>query len=173
MARNIKCNVKQSVTIILAGIALLAICSFFAFCDFRQFVDVSLFNNDIVYLFIKAFMIFAFAFLGSGILVILRSVLFYRNRMIEIGDDYLVDKSSFVCGGKVRYAEIINVYIRGMFLCIKLHEGDRFLKRQNFLKRVLMRLNKKMGYEYITISDNFLDTNLFEIKKIINDKIAR
>jgi hypothetical protein len=170
--KNIKCNVKQSITVILAGIGLLVICFFFAFCNFRQYVDVSLFNNDIVYYLIKAFMVFGFLFFGLGILVILRSVLLYRDKMIEIGDDYLVDKSSFVCGGEIRYAEIKSIYIKGMFLCIKLHDGEKFLKKQNFLKRLLMRTNKKMGYEYITISDNFLDTNLYEIKKLVNEKIT-
>lgn len=170
--KNIKCNVKQSITVILAGIGLLAICFFFAFCNFRQYVDVSLFNNDIVYYLIKAFMVFGFLFFGLGILVILRSALLYRDKMIEIGDDYLVDKSSFVCGGEIRYAEIKSIYIKGMFLCIKLHDGEKFLKKQNFLKRLLMRTNKKMGYEYITISDNFLDTNLYEIKKLVNEKIT-
>ena len=170
--KNIKCNIRKSITIILSGIGLLAICFFFAFCNFRQYVDVSLFNNDIVYYLIKVFMSFAFVFFGFGILVLLRSVLLYRNKMIEIGDDYLLDKSSFVCGGEVRYTEIKSIYIKGMFLCIKLHNEEQFLKKQNFLKQLLMRANKKMGYEYITISDNFLDTNLFEIKKLINEKIT-
>ncbi len=170
--KNIKCNVRKSIGIILSGIGLLAICFFFAFCNFRQYVDVSLFNNDIVYYLIKAFMVFAFVFLGFGILVILRGVLLYRNKMIEIGDDYLLDNSSFACGGEVRYTEIKSIYIKGMFLCIKLHDEEQFLKKQNFLKQLLMRANKKMGYEYITISDNFLDTNLFEIKKLINEKIT-
>ena len=117
-------------------------------------------------------MVFAFVFLSFGILVILRGVLLYRNKMIEIGDDYLLDKSSFACGGEVRYTEIKSIYIKGMFLCIKLHNEEQFLKKQNFLKQLIMRANKKMGYEYITISDNFLDTNLFEIKKLINEKIT-
>ena len=170
--KNIKCNVRKSIGIILSGIGLLAICFFFAFCNFRQHVQVSLFNNDIVYYLIKAFMVFAFVLFGFGILVILRSVLLYRNKMIEIGDDYLLDNSSFVCGGEVRYTEIKSIYIKGMFLCIELHNEEQFLKKQNFLKQLLMRANKKMGYEYITISDNFLDTNLFEIKKLINEKIT-
>jgi hypothetical protein len=168
--KNIKCNVRKSIAIILSGVALLAICFFYAFCNFRQYDQV--FNNDIVYYLIKAFMVFAFVFFGFGILVILRNVLLYRNKIIEIGDDYLLDKSSFACGGEVRYTEIKSIYIKGMFLCIKLHNEEQFLKKQNFLKQLIMRANKKMGYEYITISDNFLDTNLFEIKKLINEKIT-
>ena len=117
-------------------------------------------------------MAFAFVFLCLGVLVILRNVLFYKDKIIEIADDYLIDKSSLVCGGKVRYIEIKSIYIEGMFLCIELHNEEQFLKKQNFFKRLLMRANKKMGYEYITISDTFLDTNLFEIKKIIKEKIT-
>lgn len=170
--KNIKCNVKKSIAIILLGIGLLAICFFFAFCNFRQYVDVFLFNNDIVYYLIKAFMAFGFVFLGLGGFVILRSVLFYRNKMIEIGDDYLVDRSSFVRGGEIRYTEIKSIYIKDNALCIELNDGEKFLKKQNFLKRLFMRINKKMGYEYITISDVLLNTNLFEIKKLINEKIT-
>ena len=143
--KNIKCNVKRSITIILSGIGLLAICFFFAFCNFRQYVDVSLFNNDIVYYLIKAFMAFGFVFFCLGILVILRSVLLYRNKMIEIGDDYLVDRSSLVCGGEIRYVEIKSIYIKGMFLCIELHNEEKFLKNKISLKDCLCVQTKRWG----------------------------
>ncbi len=172
MERNIKCNVKQSVIVIFAGIGLLAICFFCVFFDFRQFIGASLFNSDIVYLFTKGIMIFAFVFLGCGVSAILRNVLFYRDRIIEIGDDSLVDRSSLVCCGKIRYEEISSVDIRGMYLCINLHEEEQFLNRQNFLKRFLMRTNKKIGYEYPIISGNLLDTDLHEIKKMIDEKLS-
>ncbi len=171
--KNIKCNVKQSVVMIFMGIALLAICFFLGFCDFRQYVEVALFNNNVVYYLLKAFMVFGFVFFGLGILVVLRNVLFFRDRTIEFGDDYLVDRSSLAGGGKIHYAEIEHVYIKGPFLCIALNNAEQYLKRQNFLKQIFMRANKKMGYDYITVSDNFLDTDVFEIKKILKEKLNR
>lgn len=170
--KNIKCNVKQSITIIFMGIAILAICFFFGFCDFRQYVDSPIFNNDIAYYLIKAFMVFSLVFLCFGILYIFKAVLFYRDRMIEFEDDHLVDRSSYVCGGKIPYAEIENVYIKGMFLCIKRRDEEEFLKRQNIIKKWFMVANKKMGYEYVTISDNFLDTKLIEIEEMIRDRLT-
>lgn len=172
MVKNIKCNVKKSVAIIFMGIALLAICFYFGFCDFRQYVDNLIFNNDIAYYLIKAFMIFGLVFLGFGILYIFKAVLFYRDKMIEFEDDHLVDRSSYVCGGKIPYADIENVYIKGMFLCIKRRDEEEFLKRQHIIKKWFMVANKKMGYEYVTISDNFLDTKLIEIEKMIRDRLT-
>ncbi len=169
--KNIKCNVKQSVTIVLIGIALLAICFFLGFCDFRQYVEVSFFNNNVVYYLLKAFMVFGFVFFGLGILVVLRNVLFFRDRMIEFEEDYLIDRSSLACGGKIQYAEIAEVYIKGPFLCIALHNAEQYLKRQHFLKRLFMRANKKMGYDYVTVTDNFIDTDVYEIKKNPQRKI--
>ena len=172
MEKNIKCNVKHSITIMLLGIGILGICFFFGFCDFRRFVDDdSLFNLDIFYYFMKAFMVFGFFFLGFCMLILLRNLFFYRNNVIEFGKDYMIDKSSYTSAGKIQYSEIEDVYIKNMWLCIKLHNEENFLKRQNFLKRLFMRGNKRMGFEYITISDQFLETNVFEIKKILKENL--
>ena len=121
--------------------------------------------------FIKVFMVFGFLFLGFGMLILLRNFFFYRNNAIEFGKDYMIDRSSYTSTGKIQYSEIEDVYIRGQWLCIKLYNEENFLKRQNFLKRLLMRGNKRMGYEYITISDQFLETNVFEIKKILKENL--
>ncbi len=171
--KTIKCNIKKSLLTLFAGVGIMAICIFFAFFNFRQYVDVSLFNNDIIYYLIKVFMIFALIFMGLGEWVGISKFLFYRDRMIEIGEDYLVDNSSYTCGGKIQYTEIQDIYIKGMFLCIKLYNEEQFLRRQNALKRWLMRGNKKMGYEYVVISNNLLDSDLYEIKKMIKEKMTR
>lgn len=92
--------------------------------------------------------------------------------MIEFEDDHLVDRTSYICGGKTPYAEIENIYIKGMFLCIKRRDEEEFLKRQNIIKKWFMVGNKKMGYEYVTISDHFLDTKLIEIEKMIRDRLT-
>ena len=172
MEKNIKCNVKRSVILFLLGVGILGICFFFGFYDFRRFVDDdSLFNIDIFYYFMKAFMVFGFLFLGFCMLILLRNLFFYRNNIIEFGKDYMIDKSSYTSAGKIQYSEIEDVYIKNMWLCIKLHNEEKFLKRQNFLKRLFMRGNKRMGFEYITISDQFLETNVFEIKKILKENL--
>ena len=116
-------------------------------------------------------MVFGFLFLGFGMLILLRNFFFYRNNAIEFGKDYMIDRSSYTSTGKIQYSEIEDVYIRGQWLCIKLYNEENFLKRQNFLKRLLMRGNKRMGFEYITISDQFLETNVFEIKKILKENL--
>ncbi|MBE6676205.1 MAG: hypothetical protein E7594_05115 [Ruminococcaceae bacterium] len=173
MIQNIKCNVKKAIVIIFFGVIMLAICFFFAVCNFRQYVDVPLFNNDVMYYLIKSLMAFSFVFLGFGIANIVKFVVFYRDKLIEFKEDHFVDRSSYTCGGKIQYAEIEEVYVKGEFLCIRLNDADQFLNNQNWLKRLLMRANKKMGYEYITISDQFLDTDLYEIKKILKENISR
>lgn len=168
---NIKCNVKKSMGIIVLGIFMLSICGFFAFVDYRSLVDEPIFNNDIIYYFIKGFMIFALAFFGLGLLIIIRNVIFFTNRLIEIKEDYMIDRSSYISIGKIYYKDIDSIYIKGMFLCIKLKNEQEALKKVNLLKRLFIIANKKMKYEYITISDNFLDTDIYQIKKIILERI--
>lgn len=170
---NIKCNVKKSIGIIVAGIFMLLICGFFAFSDFRSLGDESFLNNDIVYYLIKGFMIFALVFFGFGLLIIIRNVVFFSNRIIEIKEDYMIDKSSYISIGKIYFKDIDSVYIKGMFLCIKLKNEQEVLKKVNFLKRLFIIANKKMKYEYITISDNLLDTDIYKIRKIILDKMNK
>ena len=168
---NIKCNVKKSIEIIVIGIFLISICGFLAFVDFRSLVDRSIFNNDVIYYFIKGLMIFGLVFFGFGLLILIRNVIFFTNRLIEIKEDYMIDRSSYISIGKIYYKDIDSIYIKGMFLCIKLKNEQEVLKKVNLLKRLFIIANKKMKYEYITISDNFLDTDIYQIKKIILERI--
>lgn len=170
---NIKCNVKKSIEIIVIGIFLILICGFLAFVDFRNLVDRSIFNNDVIYYFIKGLMIFGLVFFGFGLLILIRNVIFFTNKLIEIKEDYMIDRSSYISIGKIYYKDIDSIYIKGMFLCIKLKNEQEVLKKVNLLKRLFIIANKKMKYEYITISDNFLDTDIYQIKKLITEKINR
>ena len=170
---NIKCNVKKSIKIIVIGIFLISICGFLAFVDFRSLVDRSIFNNDVIYYFIKGLMIFGLVFFGFGLLILIRNVIFFTNRLIEIKEDYMIDRSSYISIGKIYYKDIDSIYIKGMFLCIKLKNEQEVLKKVNLLKRLFIIANKKMKYEYITISDNFLDTDIYQIKKIILENINK
>lgn len=170
---NIKCNVTKSIGIIVIGIFMLLICGFFAFADFRSLVDEPFFNNDIVYYFIKGFMIFALVFLGFGLLIIVRNVVFFSNGLIEIKEDYMIDRSSYISIGKIYYKDIDSIYIKGMFLCIKLKNEQEVLRKVNLLKRLFIILNKKIKFEYITISDNFLDTDIYKIKSLILENINK
>jgi hypothetical protein len=164
---NIKCNVKKSIEIIVVGIFLISICGFLAFVDFRSLVDRSIFNNDVIYYFFKGLMIFGLVFFGFGLLILIRNVIFFTNRLIEIKEDYMIDRSSYISIGKIYYKDIDSIYIKGMFLCIKLKNEQEVLRKVNLLKKLFIIANKKMKYEYITISDNFLDTDIYKIKTLI------
>ena len=163
--------IKKSIEIIVIGIFLISICGFLAVVDFRSLVDISIFNNDVIYYFVKGLMIFGLVFFGFGLLILIRNVIFFTNRLIEIKEDYMIDRSSYISIGKIYYKDIDSIYIKGMFLCIKLKNEQEVLKKVNLLKRLFIIANKKMKYEYITISDNFLDTDIYQIKKIILERI--
>ena len=168
---NVKCNVKKSVGIIFSGILFLPLFAFFAFFDVRTISDSPIINNDVVYYFLKAVMVFALVFFGFGLLIIFRNLIRYRDNIIEIKEDYLIDRSSYIAGGKIYYKDIDCVYIKGMFLCIKLKNELEVLNKANWLKKIFMVSNKKMKYEYITISDNLLDTDIYQIKMLLEEKI--
>lgn len=171
--KNIKCHVRRAIMSIVVGIGLLAVCFFGGFCNFRQYLDGSIFDNDIVYYFVKVVLAFGFFFFGLGLFSIVRTLICYRDNVIEIGSDYIVDRSSLAAGGMIRYSEIECAYTNGVALCIKLLDEEAFLKRQSLMKRLCMRANKKMGFEYIMISGNFLDTDLLDLKAMLDEKIAK
>lgn len=173
MNKNIGCHVRRAIMSIVGGIGLLAVCFFGGFCNFRQYLDGSIFDNDIVYYFVKAVLVFGFFFFGLGLFFIIRTLIFHRDNVIEFGSDHIVDRSSFAGGGMIYYSEIDYVYTNGVVLCIKLLDEEAFLKRQNLMKRLCMRANKKMGFEYIMISGNFLDTDLLDLKAMLDEKIAK
>lgn len=166
--KNIKCNVGKSIIILFLGIIMMVLCISFVLYDFS---DSPLLINDFIYYFFKGILLFGFFFLGFGLLIIIRNVIFYRNNIIELNDNYMIDRSSYLAIGKVYYKDIADVYINGMFLCIKLKNEQQYLENVNSFKRFLMNINKKMKCETICISDNFLDTSLTEIEKIIVQKI--
>lgn len=169
MNKNVSYNVKKAFAIILGGLLMEIVCFFFAFFDFRNFANSPIFNIDLVYYVAKAFMIFAFVFFGFGLFVIAKSVILYPRKVIEFNDEFFVDRSSYIGGGKIKYSDIEDVYIRGGFLCIRLKNEEEFLKKQNLLKRLFMSANKALGYEYITITDALLNSNLYEIEKTIKN----
>lgn len=152
---------------------MISICGFLAFVDFRSLVDRSIFNNDVIYYFIKGLMIFGLVFFGFGLLILIRNVIFFTNRLIEIKEDYMIDRSSYISIGKIYYKDIDSIYIKGMFLCIKLKNEQEVLRKVNLFKKLFIIANKKMKYEYITISDNFLDTDIYKIKTLILENINK
>ena len=81
---NVKCNVKKSVGIIFSGILFLPLFAFFAFFDVRTISDSPIINNDVVYYFLKAVMVFALVFFGFGLLII-----FYRKKGFPEGKPFI------------------------------------------------------------------------------------
>ncbi|MBR3751490.1 MAG: hypothetical protein IKK58_06925 [Clostridia bacterium] len=170
--RFIKCNVKQSVLVCIIGVILVGICAFFVFVDFRELAAIKIFDDPIIYYFVKIFMALAGVFLAVGTACIAINAIINKDKVIELRSDHFVDRSSVVAAGKIYYSQISSVYIQGMFLCIKLKDERQYYKKSNLFKRLFMALNKELKYEYITIGDQFLQSNIYDLKKMITDRMA-
>ena len=85
----------------------------------------------------------------------------------------MIDRSSYISIGKIYYKDIDSIYIKGIFLCIKLKNEQEVLRKVNLFKKLFIIANKKMKFEYITISDNFLDTDIYKINSLILEKINK
>lgn len=91
-------------------------------------------------------------------------MLFYIKRNQENKDLIIVDKngitdnSTAISVGFIPWEDIDNIYINSMlnnkFILVKLKNEEKYLNKVSFAKQKLMLVNKKMGYEIISITLN-------------------
>lgn len=170
---KIKCDVKKTMVLIIFTLIMLPLMAMFVIYDIRDYTEIPMFQNDIILYILKGFFAFSFVFFSIGLCFFIKTLIFNRKNIIEFHDTYMIDRSSYIAFGKIYYNDIEKIYLKGMFLCIKVKNEYSMLQNMNVIKRMFMIINKKMKYEYITITDNILETSIYEIKDIIEDKIKR
>ena len=97
--------------------------------------------------------------------------LFSKSYLIEITQDALIDHSSAISVGEIRWNDIKRVYIKNTFLVIELKDPTIYLDRLGVVARLLAKGNKKMGYDYICISTQRFKKQGFEFLSALNKNI--
>ena len=82
--------------------------------------------------------------------------LFSQKPLIELCDDYLLDNSSAISLGKIRWDDMERVYIKNNFLNIKLKNPGVYFHDKNWIQMLLIKANIKLGYGDVCISAHTL-----------------
>lgn len=170
---KIKYDMKQVIGVLFGSFILIAFCLFFLIFDVRDISDNSPFDNPIIYYLCKGFVLFSTLFFTFGFVFIIKNVIKYKNNVIEIHEEYMIDRSTYIALGKIEYKDIEKIYTKGAFICIELKNEEEYLKNIKGLRKFLINSNKKMKYTSISLSDNLLKIGRSKLKKLIEEKVKQ
>ena len=134
---------------LVASVGLLAIVIF----DLRKLPHEEhfLLDTPILYWIFKGFCLLCFCFCAVGDIYLFRQ-LSSKEPLAEICDQYFYDNSSSISLGRIAWSDMQRVYAKGAFLNIKLKDPEKYLENKNWLQRLLIRSNLKLGYGDVCIS---------------------
>ena len=171
--KNIKYDMKQVIGFLFGSFIFIAFCLLFLIFDIRDISDDSPFNNPIIYYLCKGFVLFSTLFFTFCFVFIIKNVIKYKNNVIEIHEEYMIDRSTYNSLGKIEYKDIEKIYTKGAYICIELKNEEEYLKNIKGLRKFLINSNRKMKYTSISLSDNFLKIGRSELKKLIEEKVKQ
>jgi hypothetical protein len=86
-------------------------------------------------------------FFGPALIFSLGRLLFFRRPVLEVGPEGILDRASAVGVGFVRWEEVKDVrpavFHGQRFIAIRVRDEQTLLERQNLIKRLIMRLNRR------------------------------
>src|SRR3990167_2389427 len=114
-------------------------------------------------------------FFGFGA-VYLSMKLFDNKPGLIINDDGIIDNSSYISVGLIRWKNITNVSITEIdtqkILTIELNNADEIIQKQNGSKKVLMSLNKNLYKSPVQISSIALKCDFHELYSTLKEQLA-
>ena len=170
---KIKYDMKQVIGVLFGSFIFIAFCLFFLIFDIRKITDNSPFDNPIIYYLCKGVILFGTFFFIFSFVFVTKNVIKYKNNVIEIHEEYMIDRSTYNSLGKIEYKDIEKIYTKGAFICIELKNEEEYLKNIKGLRKFLINSNKKMKYTSISLSDNLLKIGRSELKKLIEEKVKQ
>lgn len=97
--------------------------------------------------------------------------LFSKKNLIEITFDAFIDNSSATSFGEISWSDIKSAKLKGMFLVVELIDPEKYLNKMGPIKRAIIKLNKKIGYEYACISFTRIKHQAQEFLEKFNKKV--
>jgi hypothetical protein len=144
---------KRVLGMFFACILVTALFVFFGLFNLREsaLIDGTILDNDIVYWLFKILCIIFIPIMVYATVNITK-MLFSKNYLIEMNSVELIDNSSALSLGAIRWSDMERAYIKGQFLTIELKNPEDYISRANPIKKLLINSNIKMGFGPICIS---------------------
>ena len=127
-------------------------------------------------LYVKAVAAAAIAFFSAcGLFALFK--LFDRTPGLVIDAEGIIDNSSGLSAGRIPWSDIRGLHVtvvqQRKFICVQVHDPDKYVQRASFLKRQLDRLNAKYFGGPIFISAVALRTDFDELLRVVTESLER
>ncbi|MEY9096432.1 STM3941 family protein [Paenibacillus sp. RC84] len=103
--------------------------------------------------------------------------LFNRKPSLIVNDEGIVDHSSAIGGGELRWADIEEImlydYMGQRFIGIRLHDTETYLARQSGFKKALMKANQGLVQATVNITQTAVKMPLEELYELMMEKWER
>lgn len=103
--------------------------------------------------------------------------LFNRKPSLIVNDEGIVDHSSAIGGGELKWADIEEImlydYMGQRFIGIRLHDTETFLARQSGLKKTLMKANQGLVQATVNITQVAVKMPLEDLYVLMMEKWER
>ena len=140
----------------------------FAVVDFSPFLK----DREDVFAFgiFKVLSILCLPFVWAGMVYLFKE-LFSKLPLLEITDVALVDRSSAISLGTIYFKDMKRAYMKGAFLVIELKDPESYLQKAGFFKGLMMKANKKLGFDYVCITTQRFQKQATAFFAALNEKI--
>ncbi len=122
-------------------------------------------------LFIQFFGILSVLFFGFILITLIQKKIFDKNIGIEINTEGIIDNSSFVSIGLIKWEDIVSIEKSNVmltnFLLIKVKNPERYIKKAKGIKSKLLRGNYNSYGTPISISSNFIDCSFSHLEDVL------
>lgn len=122
-------------------------------------------------LLIRLIGIITILFFGLALITLVRKLLFDKNLGIIINEEGIIDNSSFVGVGLIRWEDIISIEKRKVgstrFLLIFINNPELYITKSNKIKARLLRANFTSYGTPISISSNFVNYSFTKLEVTI------
>lgn len=102
--------------------------------------------------------------------------LFDKKPGLVINDEGIIDNSTAVCAGLIKWENITNIKITEVynqkFLTIEVNNSDEIMSKQQGLKKIFMNLNKNIFSSPVQISSNALKCNFQDLFNLIKEQLS-
>ncbi|MEJ5106674.1 STM3941 family protein [Chryseobacterium sp. MYb328] len=127
-----------------------------------------LINNTLLIQFIGLVAVFFFGFI---LIIMVKKRLFDKNMGIIVNEEGIIDNSSFVGVGLIKWDDIISIEKSNVasvnFLFIKVKNPEGYINISNGIKSKLLKANYRSYGTPISISSNFVYCNFTQLEDMI------
>lgn len=153
--------------------------SFFSFIFFllgREFYDSIGYSNDFLYWLLKIIFIVGTLFFPYCAWYYIKGSL-HPKPVLIVDEQGVTDQSSALAFGFISWQDINRIYaiefMQQVYIELELRDEEKYLKSLSIWKRKTISINKKMGFQAVSIVLNATGVNPYDLVPVMKDRMIK